>query len=547
MKNKEKKQAPLSEANSVSGAPAQVPKPKKKKGKIFLIVIILLILLFGVLTLGGITLFWLGPTILPPSLFARFEQIIGENISDKLDGGEEETLTVQSDSSQVVLTAESYDSDELSIKAVAKENWPEGALGGFYEIETDKEEFSGLPSLKIELDNYPGGGFVLGYYDETTKTWEYIPTISRSLKVYEGFLLHASAIGGYQTTPEEMTSQLTGEAAGNSGYRNDLDLNAEQQQDLKNLSEKSAKALTKQGQGETVSDEEWQEIAKILERLSKQAIEQCKNSKTPANQRLFYYIWSIAQMLGFDELSAKFAAAENECRPKKKEDTVTNYIIKETDQIKNDKLFPGSISLNTFNTIVSDGQAMPSIEMATNPYRWQTDWEVWQDFTSSIDAKIQLKSNGFWSSPINSSGQAVGRSVALFSLANVKEGETFPVEFVSIGNISSYLYGPKQKFIVYSAEGNPQYIGLVDPSTYSEGKASGASATTEGILVQDLGSLGAVIDIGGTLTGEAAAAIEAVENLAAGTPFQGYATTAITNPATRLHIRVDSSAEPVDD
>src|SRR3989338_7003582 len=147
------------------------------------------------------------------------------------------------------------------------------------------------------------------------KSWTYIPTIQRGLKYYQGYLPHASQIGGYTPPPADAASQ---------GKLSDIS------DQLKKIQEDQAQGKEDPG--------DWNKISELLKDLANQAISNCSKNPSPENIRKFLYIWGLIQLMGNDSLNTQMANAEQDCNPKK-EDVYSTYIIDQTNDISNSQDF----------------------------------------------------------------------------------------------------------------------------------------------------------------------------------------------------------------
>lgn len=408
-----------------------------------------------------------------------------------------------------------------TLSAIPQDKWPEGVVGGLFELDTADKQFSNIVTVDFIFEKYPGPGFALGYYNPDTKSWTYIPTIQRGLKYYQGYLPHASQVGGYTPPPADAASQ---------GKFGDISAQLKKMQD-------------DQAQGKE-DPADWDKISAMLKDLADQAISDCSKNASPENIRQFYYIWGLIQLMGNDSLNTQMEEAQQNCDPQK-EDVYSTYIIDQTNDISNSQDFNGQVKVDSQSHIISDGITMPSVSAVFSPQKWgwQREWDLRQDFATDSSSNFSLHNQGSWITPFGGSGTITDRTVSLFSLVNVQEGQDFPVQIVRTGELNGSFNGPGKSIFVNSASGDSKYMGQA-PTSASINMGQGASVEVHGKLVKDLGEQGAIIEIGDRLSGAQQKQIQQIDQMLAGTQFAGAASKATSGPAVQLRIRKQGSPTP---
>ncbi len=414
---------------------------------------------------------------------------------------------------------------KVSIKEAPLSARPDGAVGGFYQIEPHGTKFATATTFTMRLKSRAPRGFTLAYWYPETKKWEDLKTIAVSSTEYRAQLRHLSYVGGHVNGPGTAARASTsgglstpvaqglnsllptldqieqGQARGDMSEAEEnrlwdqaheqlatvADLAialAEQNPSLQALQDILGVDGVAQALGFGDLDSRLQKAAhKTLDKLATKAIDECKARPGPEAHRVILKIIELAQLLGFGDIEARAKAIEPKCE--------ASYKIEQTDNVPYTFSMPGIISSNGTQTITSVGSPKEAAKEGTPG--WQTSWDVVQD-TSGIDnSTFQLNLGGVSSNAINSQGRTTDRTRLLFNLAGVKSGQAFPITLVRIGTYTQSTYTPPQDLIIKAdklvLEG---HAGESSSDTLGAGK----QLQLEGILQQDLGKDGAIVAFG---------------------------------------------------
>lgn len=400
------------------------------------------------------------------------------------------------------------------------------AIGGMYEIEPSGKKFDKVVKIAITLSDVPKKGFSLGYWHADSKEWERIPTIARTSKTFEGFLIHSSRVGGFDAGQNKNGSVSA------SDFDN-LQLK-EMMEDIKVIMDELQLESYYNDLGDLENDPRVQAIMDKLDKMADIAISNCNGSKQ--SQMDYLNLFTIVSAIsGGSSVEAKMGEAWDKCSPQVPEEETAPFVIKQTDTIDLGVSVKGVIDSSTKTTINSDGIAWPSEWATAGKPGWKSQWEVVQKSEASTDTAFQLNRNGVTSNKITSGGDSSDWNIMYFDLTSVKEGDTFPVSQVRGGVYEQSTFGSAQTLLVY-ADRELVGQGNVDPNSHMVIKGGGIEL--KGKLTKDLGVEGAIIEIGeGGLQGEKGAEVARVAQIVAGTELAELAKMTISGKPIEYRIK----------
>jgi|GEM_PF-5065840 len=449
-------------------------------GKKALMFFLILFALFCVVAVGGglVRVVFDDDTLTMATLVKRIvnrESIIQKSKTEK------KLLAVSNEKSSVELTAHD-DSLKLSLASIEKDRWPENATGGLYEL-NPSGEFKQGATFKMILAETPPADFALGYWHPDTKKWEWLPTAKRDEKTFETILVHASEIGG---------------ASG--GACSSMPKDSENIQMYNEIKAEMGKIQIDQQTGEAaaLNDASWKPVWDRAKEMTDKAInDYCKKQNLTAEYD-FYAAWELVQCLGFPSLDERFASAwDNQCEDPEK---IRQFKIDQTDDFSStlnldlgwfyqqNSTFKGTIYYSGYPRSIAD-KGKPS---------WKTDWKV-RSFVDSAGnlnqtGHLETKDGYYDLKALNTSSQGTDSYEWTFSLANVSEGESFPVKMVRSGTYTSRMSGPNATIVMRGGGTN------VNASASMQGYyeiGPGHTMTFDGVLFKDMGDDGAIITFSG--------------------------------------------------
>lgn len=440
-------------------------------------VIAVCLALFTVIAIaGGIARFYFGDESLTLATLIR-RLASGENIIQKNeDSGEEGTLIKASNGLSKAELSSSGEKTKLSLSPIGKEKWPADAAGGLYEL-SPSGEFKEDIIFKMTLNETPPDGFALGYWHPDTKKWEWLPTAKISDKTFAAALPHASEIGGGTggacSTPPKDPENLS--------MTNEVGAEMRQVQ----IGQET-------GANADGNNSAWERAFNKAKELADKVInDYCKN-RNQTTMHDFFAAWELMQCVGFNSLNQRFANAwENNCAEKEK---IAEYEINQTEDYTavaninvRGSLYQGNTDFK--GSILYNGAK--SGKASKEKPAWRGDWKVYSYMNSTSSGSLSSvlpKAWEFGAPSVN--GSATDSYVFLFSLENVKEGETFSITQIRAGDYYSRVSGHLSG--VFYIEGKPRLINM--PINDSQSIPKGYTQMLTAVLKKDLGDKGAIIE-----------------------------------------------------
>lgn len=410
----------------------------------------------------------------------------------------------------------------ITIREVPKEDWPEGAVGGVYQIEPHGLNFSTAIPFTMRFRETPPRGFSLAYWYPETKNWEDLSTFRVSANEYRIQIKHLSYIGGHAAKPAararsasvgvstpvataitaldpslfeieqgQMRGTLSKEREAELWDRvhehldNAADLAAglaEQNPSFESLFDLLAVEGLAQSFGFDDIDARLSKVSrKTLDTLADRAIEDCKTNPTLAAYQNLIKVIELAERFGSEDIESRAWAAEPKCKP-------SSYKIEQTDDTPININIPGLVSSQGTGTVTSVGQ--PNTPAKAELHGWQTSWNLIQDSKNDNTIDVQIDMGEVQSSVLDSQLKQAARSSLTFNLAGVKEGGSFPVRVVNMDHTFDSYRAP-QDLIMRRGDIMTSESRITGSS--ESGSRTGMGGVFEGVLVKDLGEDGAVI------------------------------------------------------
>ncbi|MFA4880527.1 MAG: hypothetical protein WC650_02795 [Candidatus Doudnabacteria bacterium] len=463
------------------------PVPPKKSHKKLIILLVALFCLPGVLLV-----LWL-----VASSFLFFLPNPGIMISALLERGADEQSAGRSDVLQasaaggkaelIVPQAAFASKPKITIKKAAESIWPQGVVGGLFEISISEKDFKRGLIFKITLNEAPKKDFALGYWDTVKKEWEWLPTINLGNNVYQTVLTHASYVGG--GTPDGFQFAFK-DPENQSMYQ-------EFEAEMSKIAVDDATGKAKQ-----YNDASWERASQIAEELTNKVIQDYCPGKTPDALADFFTAWQMMQFFPYPDLALKIEKAlTNDCE----EETSEKYIIRQSNSYGctfNMNLSGGFFQESAQSKTIVLSEGLHTDNAAVGEPAWRTDWRVYQYYTTDtdLDALIHKESRTIDSYYLldipmhNIKGKSTDLMLTTFSLTGIREGESFPIWAARAGNYQSSLAGPQQtaKALHISPDSNWHWSETYTPES-TETIAPGIQMVGSGKLIQDNGQNGAVI------------------------------------------------------
>jgi|WetSurMetagenome_2_1015567.scaffolds.fasta_scaffold48664_2 hypothetical protein len=480
---------PTQTQNNASQAP-----PKKSNKTCFTCLLALVIFIIGCIAIIAVLRFFI-PMANPASIIGDFFDRIMNNNSASIEKNIALRAT-SSDSNAEIITADGKTA--LTLVPVDKSQWPKDSIGGIYKLEPSGK-FDKPITFKMTLNKAPLGPFSIGYRDEKTKKWEFLPTINLGNNQYATVLNHASNIGGGSPSACPSKFQDPENQAMSSAIRAEaMKIQIDQQT----------------GEAAKINDASWKKAWENSDELTNKTISDfCKERKaannfwditnTPATMD-FLNGTQMMQCLGFKTLADKYAKAmDTECGKKKKENV---YIIKQTDYMDanvNANIAQGFYKqkMNSKTAAVTSGKATSPAKPGT--FGWQTSWQVDTFYTSTFtsDSGVHIEGGNlgydYYLLDIPMKGVAGGSTNVnrvTFSLEGVKEREAFSVRITPITPYTSSASGSQQTArgkIIEDGQLIWNYNQNFSPSWSVS--ATGKPMDFKAILVKNLGEKGAIV------------------------------------------------------
>lgn len=468
----------------------------------------LVVIIIAVVVVLAVAFSTVSSFLAPTFFISLFDEAISKNGDTSITRSKAAVSTLDINGGKVQLVNAKESKTKVSISKEPESSWPEKTIAGLFKLNTNDSKFDKLISFQAYFDKYPGAGFALGYWYPDTQEWVYTPTIQRSWKVYEAPLSHASFISGRQITVQDAVTNTP-----------DFITNPLIKQRLEQF--RNLYSETQQKNGDV---EEWSEVGRLVEEMADIITEDCASNQSVDNQMTFYHIWGLAQLLDLEKIDRKMSEAEQSCRKNVKSNQ-SAYIIHETDLLDNSKQFGNLLTFEHKTVVRSDGKVVEDIVTSKKENGWRGNWEVKVYYTGETSGKGSSLLTPYWPTW---GGGAFDQAIFLFSLEGVKEGGTFDVEYISVGESNGYLYGPYKRI-----QHNVNYTG------------NELTRMGKGKLVKDFGDAGAVIEFGSQLTSEQQAQIDQAEEYLKQIPqFSGWAKKAVELKPLIFTLRKIGTPEP---
>ncbi len=472
-----------------SVSPAPPPSPAKKSHKKLIIVLIALIvglplLLFVIWIVASSSFVFLpGPTL---GLFSLLDQKIG--LTERADESQVYLASTAGSRAELVVPKEAFtEKPKISVEAAPQSTWPEDVVGGLFKIEISDSNFQRGLVFKVTLNEKPEGNFSLGYWISESKKWEWLPTVDLGNNVYQTVLTHASYVGGGAPEATGFTFQ-----------------DSENQRMYQEFEVEMRKIAIDDATGEAAqyNDASWERAYQIAEELTNKVIQDYCNAKTPAALHDLFSAWQMMAFFPFPELALKIEKAYNDdCA---EEETQDKYVIRQQDaygctfNLTLSDFFQESAQANTL--IVSEGFHMD--DAAKDEPAWRTGWRIYQFYTSDADLDALIHKEGrsadsyvLLDIPMhNVKSESSDLMLITFSLAGIREGESFPVWSTRVGDYKQKLSGPQQKgtMLRITPESQWRWSKTYTPDE-EETIGPGIQLVGSGVLVKDNGEKGAVV------------------------------------------------------
>jgi len=442
-----------------------------KKGKGCLIVILVIVGFIVLSTIGSMASMFLSPGMIPMLL-----EVAQEKISQSFSGIKNQSAGKNYKEAQTINSFAKIDGNtNLSFSAVDKTEWPKDTIGGLYKIEPSGN-FSKLSSITIDIKDNVQKGFALGYYHPDTKKWEYIPTIRIFGNTYKALISHASEVGGY-------APGLAGALEYEPHFKS-----AELQATWESLKTDLEKIARDQVSGFDTTIPMQMAEAK-LDRIATWVLDICATNKTFDSQMDYFFIWHIAQLIKSTKVDERMGTSMSRCVDMQATRTESryDYMIRETKELKNDLNIPTLMQLVFKGNIKHEGYPLVSGFGNTD---WRTDWQVIARTEYKADVQYHWSMNFDLPTPEGTWGNGIVTHILLFSLKNIREGQTFKIRGVSIGDAPGYYRNWHEDF-----KWQINHPSTVEQPIPSDPNKHVLDMT--GTLVKDNGKAGAIIKYGG--------------------------------------------------
>jgi hypothetical protein len=177
--------------------------------------------------------------------------------------------------------------------------------------------------------------------------------------------------------------------------------------------------------------------------------------------------------------------------------TSENYLVKQKSSAPFSISGPkGVIDAKTNINFITVG--FPMAKAQSGKYGWQTDWKVIVDSSYQLGTKTQIKdpASGLHTSAMTTNfSPSSMQAVYYFSLANVKEGDTFQVRYVQKNIKDATFHFNESQWIFYDDKNQPVHVVNFDTGERSAAtEAPPADAKTlDAILLKDNGADGVIV------------------------------------------------------
>lgn len=470
-----------------------------KKGRISFKLIIILIVGFFVLSTLWSMLSFFGPIGILPFYIA--DQISHKiNISFpklNLPGKKTSENYKEAQTSQSFAKIDSLEKDKMNFTAVPENEWPKDTVGGLYKIEPSGN-FNKIASVTIDIKDNATKGFALGYWRSDTQKWEYIPTIRIFGNTYKSLIAHASEVGG----------RVFG-LSGALDYEPQFD--NRELQGLWDTLKADLKILAHEqelGYDTSIKERLAQDKLRVI---ANWILNNCATRKSFKNQMDFFFIWHIAQLINATEVDNSLGEGYTRCIDMQatRADSKYEYSIYDRKDLKNDLNVPQAMQFIWKGVTTHEGYP---IVAGRDNRDWHTQWQVYARTEYKADIKYHWSMNFDLPTPEGTFGNGIVTHVLLFDLNGVREGQTFKIRGVSIGDAPGY-YRNWHEDLKWNIN-HPSTVGMptqTDPNKHV--------LDMTGTLVKDNGKDGAIISYGG-LTKEQQSQLNQISAIMQGTGME---------------------------